>query len=329
MYNYGIEQNKGEKDMIQKYLDDLLEIGTVKEGNEYVLGYYHNRVPVYGLYLKAKKDSILERVEIMAKGKFKLELDAENYAQEVRAYFFMKLKEYIEKNGEPTTEKEIDNMNALLYKMCRDHMVDIGRSMKNNSLTCDKESGEFSVVRLLSLDSEDDFSQMLQGEVEDVLNTNSKESFSYFRIWFNENKESILTKKQLAYLEDEQSIMETNRARMNKTISERIYRNYTDESIIKHRVGRIEHRKEILKDIMEWSKTDRQLVYKIVNSMKTESWLLEAMYSLSFDTCKMFTDACKDREYECKVECVEEIRGELQRLYDYLLRVLEGLEKKL
>ena len=116
---------------------------------------------------------------------------------------------------------------------------------------------------------------------------------------------------------------------MNKTISERIYRNYTDESIIKHRIEKIRHRKEILEDLILSTNTDRQLVYKIVNKMRNESWLLEAMYSLSFRTCSMVTDACKNKEYDCQIDCVIEIREELQRLYDYILKVLEGLEKKL
>lgn len=314
--------------MIQKYLDDLLEIGTVKEGNEYVLGYYHNRVPVYGLYLKAKKGSILERVEFMAKGKFKLEADAENYAQEVRAYFFIKLKEHIEKNGEPTTEKEVDNMNGLMYKMCKDHMIDIARGMKSNQLTCDKESGMFSVVQLLSLDASDDFSNSLQGEVEDVMQNNSKESFSYFRAWFNENRSKILTKKQLQYLEDENSIMETNRARMNKTISERIYRSYTDESIHKYRIEKISHRIEIIDKIIK-SRTDRHLMLELMNAMKHEDWLLEGVYSLSFDTCSMITDACKNNEYECKSECVKEIKTKLYELGSYFSTILERFEKSL
>lgn len=314
--------------MIQKYLDELLEVGTVKEGDEYVQGYYHNRVPVYGLYLRAKKGSILERVEIMSKGKFKLEMDSENYAQEVRAYFFLKLGKYIEKNGEPTTEEEIDRMNGLLYKMCKDYMVDISRKMKSNTLSYNKNTGEYSVVRLLSLDSGDEFSQVLQGEVEEVLNANSKESFNYFRIWFNENKEKFLTKKQLAYLEDIQTVELKNRSKINRTISERIYRNYTDESIIKHRIEKVEHRKEILEDIIS-SRTGRQLIYKLVNHMKTESWLLESIYSLSFKTCSMVTNACKSRDYICNTDSVNEIREELQRLYDYILRVLEGLIKKL
>ena len=277
--------------MIQKYLDDLLEVSTVKEGNEYVLGYYNNRVPVYGLYLKAKKDSILERVEIMAKGKFKLELDAENYAQEARVVFFEKLKEYLEKYDEPSTEEDVHNMNGLLYKSCQNHMMDIAKLMKSGASICDRGTGEFSIVQLLSLDAGDDFSQALQGEVEDILNTSSKESFSYFRIWFNENKESILTKKQLAYLEDEQSIMETNRARMNKTISERIYRSYTDESIAKHRISRISSRIDILNKILK-SRTDRHLMFEIVQQMKNEPWLIDNVYSLSFKTCTMITEAC-------------------------------------
>lgn len=316
--------------MLQKYLDGLLEVGTVKEGDEYVQGYYNNRVPVYGLYLKAKKDTILERVEIMAKGKFKLEADSENYAQEARVVFFEKLEGYLKEHGEPITEKEIDSMNALLYKSCANHMADIAKLMKSGSSICDRETGQFSIVHLLSLDAEDEFSQTLQGEVEDILSMKSKESFSHFRLWFNENKGNILTKKQLAYLEDEQIVPDpSNKIKINRAISERIYRSYTDNSIIKYRIEKIEHRKEMLTDIITGSNTDRQLIYKIVNKMKTETWLLESMYSLSFKTCSMLTNACKNVEYICDSESIIEIREELQRLYDYFSRAVEDFRKKL
>lgn len=314
--------------MIQKYLDDLLEIGTVKEGNEYVLGYYHNRVPVYGLYLKAKKGSILERVEFMAKGKFKLESDAENYAQASRVVFFEILEQYIKDNGEPKTENEIDNMNAWLYKSCLFQMSNISRVMKSGATFCDRATGEYSIVQLLSLDASDDFSNTLQGEVEDVMQNNLKKSFSYFRAWFNDNRDKILTKKQLQYLEDEQSILQNHRARMNKTISERIYRSYTDESIHKYRIEKISHRIEIIDKIIK-SRTDRHLMLELMNAMKHEDWLLEGVYSLSFDTCSMITDACKNNEYECKSECVKEIKTKLYELGSYFSTILERLEKSL
>lgn len=315
--------------MLQKYLDSLLEVGTVKEGDEYVQGYYNNRVPVYGLYLKAKKDTILERVEIMAKGKFKLEADSENYAQEARAVFFEKLGEYLKEHGEPATEKDIDSMNALLYKSCANHMADIAKLMKSGSSICDRETGQFSIVHLLSLDTEDEFSQALQGEVEEVLNNNSKDSFSHFRLWFNENKHKILTKKQLAYLEDESSVLPNHRARMNKTISERINRKYSDTTITEERIKKIQSKISVLRNILIQAEP-RHFMFALVKNMKEESWLVDEVYGLSFDTCKMITNACSDiKKYDCIEGRVNEIRNSLEHLNGYFSTILEGLEKKL
>lgn len=315
--------------MLQKYLDNLLEVGTVKEEDGYVLGYYNNRVPVYGLYLKPKKDSILERVEIMAKGKFKLEADSENYAQEARVVFFEKLGEYLKEHGEPITEKDVDNMNAWLYKTCYNHMANIAILMKSGASVCDRETGEFSIVHLLSLDADDDLSNMLQGEVEDTLHNSSKDSFSHFRIWFNENKHKILTKKQLAYLEDENSVDIKNRAKINKTISERINTKYSDTTITEERVKKIKKRKAVLRDILI-NAQPRHLMCSLVKHMKDEPWLIEEVYGLSFDTCKMITNACSNiRVYECTESGVEEIRKCLESINGYFSTILTGLEKKL
>lgn len=315
--------------MIQKYIDEFLEVSTVKDGEGFTLGRYENRVPCYGLYLKPVKGSVLERIEKKARLRFQLEEDVENYSQEARVIFFQKLQEYIELTGYPTNKKEEDYMLGYVYNACNNSLIDLARWSKSNRSVYDEALNEFSIVQLLSLDNDDSGVTFLEREVEDKLTEIKSKSFSHFRVWFNENKDKILTKKQLAYLEDEYSILPNHRARMNKTISERIYRNYTEESIIKHRIEKVRHRKRVLEDIILWTKTDRQLVYRIVNNMKTESWLLESMYSLSFSTCSMITEACKGRDYNCKRDCIIEIREELQRLYEYILSVLEGLEKKL
>ena len=315
--------------MIQKYIDELLEVSTVKEGDNFSLGRYEGRVPHYGLYLRPVKNSVLERIEKKARLKFQLEEDAENYSQEARVIFFQKMKEYMVEKGCPTNEKEKNDMFGYLYNACNNSLTNLARWSKSNRSVYDEEANEFSIVQLLSMDNDNESLPILEKEVEDKLTEINSKSFSYFRIWFNENKDKILTKKQLAYLEDEQSVGLKNRSKINRTISERIYRNYTDESIIKHRISKIKHRKEVLEDVILHSKTDRQLIHKIVNKMKKETWLLESVYSLSFDTCSMVTKACKDIEYDCNSDCAIEIREELQRLYDYISRVLEGLEKKL
>lgn len=316
------------KEVVQKYLDNMLTTTTVKEGDEYVLGRYVNRVPVCGLYLNSTKDSILEKVEIMAKVKFKLECDPENYSQEIRVKFFDLLGKYIEEYGEPITSEDERKMNSWLYSSCRNYLCDIAKTMKSGASLCNRETGEFTVIQLLSLDSDDEFSQSLQGEVEEALNMSSKESFNYFRSWFNENKSNILTKKQLAYLEDENLILPNHRARINKTISDRVYKQYTNSSIIQYRIDKINHKISLLDKILN-SSSERQLVYNLVKSMKTEEWLTESIYTLSFETCAMVTSACKSVEYTCKKECVNEIRQELYRLYMYFLEIIERLKKNL
>ena len=63
-------------------VEDMVETCYVKEGDEYVLGRYQDRVSLNGFYLKAKSGSLLERIQNMAVAKFQLENDAENFKQE-------------------------------------------------------------------------------------------------------------------------------------------------------------------------------------------------------------------------------------------------------
>lgn len=309
--------------MISKYLDDLLELSTVKEGECYSLGYYHNRVPIFGLYLKAKKGSILERVEIMAKGKFKLEMDSENYAQEVRSKFFELLEKYIKENGLPQTNEGINNMNGWLYKSCCNYMSNLSKLLKSGASVRDRQTGDYTIFKLLSLDEE----QSLQGEVEKTLDESSKESFCFFRQWFNENKEDILTKKQLQYLENEQTVLVNNRARMNKTISERVYRYYSEDTISRYRIDKLNQKLKVLEDLLFNTITDRQFMYKLVKYMRKEKWITEYVYSLSFETCKMITNTCKRKEVSYKKINVIEIEDELRNLYSFILKTLKKLEK--
>jgi hypothetical protein len=304
--------------MIQKYLDDLLEVSTIKEGDEYALGYYNNKVATSGLYLKAKKDSILERVEIMAKGKFKLEKDSENYAQEVRTVFFEKLADYLSEHGEPITDREVDNMNGYLYTSCANYMSNVAKAMKSGSSSYDSTTREFTVVELLSLDV--DYNQALQKDIEESLENYSKESYCAFREWFNDNKKRILTRKQLEYLEDENVVLPNNRAQINKIIAKRVYLNYTDESLVKHKTDELDRKIKILNDIIN-SKTSNKLIQELKNHLHDELWLVERVYSLSTDTCKVITKAYLKEECDSlhNDSSIEEIKEDLIKFREYLI----------
>lgn len=313
--------------VIQKYIDELLECSTVKDRNGYALG-RQDGTPVFGLYLKPVDKTVLHRVEKKAKQKFQLEMDAENYSQEARVIFFRELEEYIKKKGQPNNEQEESNMFGYLYKACDNSLTNLARSSKSNRSVYDYSQNKFSIMQVLSVDDENAVIQ-IEKEIGDKFSENTTEIFCTFRGWFNENKDKILTKKQLEYLQDENTISLSNRARMNKTISDRVYRKYTDDSIIEYRIEKIKYKLKVLHNIVLSSKTDKQLMFRLVNSMKKESWLIDVVYALSFGTCSMITRACKGLEHECNENNVKEIRDELQKLYDYNLSILKGLEKKL
>lgn len=314
---------------MQKYIDNFLEVSTVKDGNTFALGRYENGVPCYGLYLKPVENTVLERIEKKARVKFQLEDDSENYSQEARVVFFQKLKDYLDKTGSPTNEKEENEMLGYLYNACLNSLTDLARWSKSNRSVYDEGHNEFSIVQLLSINNDKENISLLEKEIEDKLVESRLQSFSEFREWFNKNKTSILTKKQLAYLEDEQSILQNNRARMNKTICERINKKYSDSTIIEERVKKVKHRKETIRDIIIQTEP-RHLINRLIEKMQTEEWLLDEVYSLSFPTCKMITQACTDiKKYDCYEDRVEEIRKKLNELNDYFSMVLDNLRKKI
>lgn len=326
------------KEVVQKYVDEMLKVSTVSESAkgkvEYVLGIYNNRVPINGLYLKAEKGSPLERVERKAKLKFQLECDPENYAQEARVIFFQQLEKYLNKYGVPENEIEENKMFGYIHNACVNRLTNIAREAKSNRAVYDKETNEYNVINLLSINSEDEGEEgeeiisKAEVEIAKVMEEVSRESFSEFKRWFDENKTKFLTKKQISYLENNDIISDSNVARMNKKISERTLKNYTEDRLLKQRIEKVSSKKEVLEYLLQDLK-DRQLMYRLVNTIKKENWLIEPLYELSLSTCGMITKACKTKEYECKKECVNEIRKELYRLYSYFSRVLEELEKNL
>lgn len=265
--------------MIQKYVENLLETSTVKDKDGYSLGFYNDKKAVCGCYLKAKKGSVLERVEYMAKKKFNLEKDPENYAQEARAMFFIKLGDYLEEYGEPQTQQEVDKMNAFLFTSCKNYMADLARQIKGSSVyydSTDKEN-QFKIVQSFSLDIENDFTQMLQGQVEKKLEEKEQKSYSIFKKWLDENKKILLTKKQLEYLKNEHTIDISNRCKINKTISERVLPHYNKVSVQLAKIKQIENKMEILEEQIFHKKIygNFNFITFFIKEIKKESWLFE------------------------------------------------------
>lgn len=268
----------------------MLDVRTIKEKNEYTPGYYHNKKPIHGYYVYAKKGSLMERLEIYAKSKFKLEKDPENYEQEARLLLWMALDEYYDTFGEDVEDEEV---KSWVYKVVTRKLMDMARTMKSNNSYYDTEKREFIINDIMYFQddgNDDDFDMQdkLNMYVEEYRRTLMQESHSYFKLWLNENKSKILTKKQIGYLDGEIFIADKNKSGIHKNIVKRIDKFFTEESIDTYKKTKLKNKANVIDSILD-ARDEQELVkiFKIV--VEENEWIEEEVYKLSFDTCKNIT----------------------------------------
>lgn len=285
--------------LMEKYYNPFRE-KTVKENDDYVLGLYVNRVPVFGLYIEGKENFIKD-LEIKSKGKFKLECDPENYAQEVRTHYYTMLDKYISKFGEPESEEKEKEMISYICKGCLNKLKDLARGMKGKVSYYDKEKEDFVMISLMSLERCKE-SEALFDSMEYMIfaqNDSNENSYNDFSNWFNNNKESLLTKKQIDYLNDSTVVDRSNQKKIEKNIVKRIDRKYSDLTIRECKKMELERKINLIDGILD-SDTSTEMLKKIVGVMDSEDWLLKSLYSAELETCKLLTDATKGHFYKNK-----------------------------
>ena len=278
---------------MEKYYNPF-KVKMVKDGDEYTLGMYVDRVPVFGLYVDGEEDFIKE-LEIKAKAKFKLENDAENYAQEVRMYYYIVLGKYLNKFGEPETEKQKQDMVKYVCKGCLNKLRDLSRSMKNKLCYYDKEKEEVVFHTLMSLNSMIDYTKNknIIDKLDYIIHSNEpEENYSIFAKWFELHKNEILTKKQLDYLDDNNTVSSNkNKKAIEQNIIRRVDRKYSNLSVKDCKLMDLTNKKNILEHILN-SESHTEFLENIVNSLD-EDWLSDMLYSMDVDVCKMITSATK------------------------------------
>lgn len=305
---------------MEKYYNPFKE-KTVKENDEYVLGLYVNRVPIYGLYIEGEEKFVKE-LEIKAKAKFKLECDAENFAQQVRVYYYIVLDKYLEKFGEPKNDEDKHNMEKYISKGCLNKLRDLSRCMKSKTSYYDLELEQVVFNSVISLDNAKELSKenFFIDNLEYTICSKEKEKhYSEFGLWFDRIKGEILTKKQLEYLNDSTVVSDKNKKTIEKNIIKRIDRNYSDISIRECKIFEVRRKIRLLEEILD-SDTNKEFLFKIVSVLDDEDWLVEELYSLEFNLCKNLTDATKgvytndkksiykiSQKIICKIEELEKI----------------------
>lgn len=278
---------------IEKYYNPF-KIKTIKEKDGFTCGIYVNRVPVCGLYIDGE-ERLLKDLEIKAKSKFKLECDPENYAQEVRFLYFNVLNKYIENFGVPENDRDINFMENYVARGCLNGLINVSKRNKNKVNYFDKEKEEFVIQNLIYISGRDsgNTNTLSLDTLEYMINAkieSGDKSSSFFKIWFNTNKHNILTKKQLGYLDNSVVLLENGRHQIEKNIIKRVDRKYSSLTINECRSIELNRKLDIINNILD-SEKYYEVLHKISQVIDEEDWLLESLYSMDLDICKMITRA--------------------------------------
>lgn len=280
-------------------IEDMLETRTIKDMSAedgYSLGIYSDRIALNGFYLKAKRGSLLERIEQMAKVKFQLENDPENYAQVARLEFWLSLNKYYDKFGYDENIKA----DGFIYTDVKYKLMDMAKLAKGNVSVCDRATGKYYINKIESYEKKfieendkikNQKDERALSELYRVFNDET-ETTSEFRKWLEENKEYILTKKQIDYLSGDTIIGDASGSwRIRKNIVKRVEESYVNDKIKIEKKKSLEKQKKSISYILDF-KDEFDFINRLKKiSIKKGDNLIENIYEkLSMKNCSIFTN---------------------------------------
>lgn len=302
-------------------IKDMLEVVTVKDNegeNGYSPGVYVNRIPTYGYKLRAKKDSFLEQLEIKAKGKFKLENDAENYVQEVRLILAEAISKYYSTYGHDSHDEE--GMKKWIYTVVNRKLIDMAKGLKSGNSFYDSRKGEYIINQIEYFGQGKQDSEILESYVNNINKSIMESSKNDFIEWFEDNKKDILTNKQVQYLEnDNVDINPKNIKTLHKNIIKRVDRAYHSLSIEENKERKLALKLSIINSLMECESLDQfnDVIIKVCVEDEID-FINDYIYEeLEFKDCKEFTSVLKEEKKISK------------DIYYKIFNILINLEKKL
>lgn len=279
-------------------IEDMLDVSMVKDTTDerkYSEGYYNNRVAVYGLYLKAKKGTLLEGLEIYAKSKFKLESDPENYAQEARLETCLALEKYYNSVCNKEDLEDDEKAKAWVYTVVKNKLDNMSKAAKSNVSYYDYKKQDYIINNIIYLDKKseegsDEYLKVIM-EIEDIKKSMSEKSKSEFKIWIDNNKSKILTKKQIGYLDGEIIVNDKgNEHRIKENIISRVDKSFHESYINDNRIKKYEENLNNIKKITEcYTKED---ICNNIKKMEYEDnyYVIDIIYkNIDFKYCKQFT----------------------------------------
>ena len=123
-----------------------------------------------------------------------------------------------------------------------------------------------------------------------MANSYDSDVHNAFSRWFLNNKENILTQKQLKYLNNPNIVDSRNRARINKTIANRVIVKYEEEMMMNNKELELTNNINILEDIVEGN------LVKGLRRYQNNDFLIETLIDkrIKEDEYKLITKAIKE-----------------------------------
>ena len=289
-------------------IENMLECCHIKENDVYVLGIYSDRIALNGFYLKAKRGSLLERIENMYVTKFQLENDAENFRSQARLELWLSINKYYNKFGFNENVKA----DGFLYTDCKYKAMDMAKLAKSNVSVCDRSTGKYHINKIESYEKKfiEDIDKLKNQRDERFLSElyngdfTEDEYLNDFRRWLNENMDNILTKKQADYLRGDLIIDDVSGCwRINKNIASRIEKAYAQSKAIEEKVKKLNKQLKAIEYVLDFKNEEDFLDRLIKLNIKNKMNLLVCIYErLTMDNCKLLTSIINKEEVNIDIE---------------------------
>ena len=292
-------------------IENMLECCHIKDANGengYSEGIYADRVALNGFYLKAKRGSLLERIENMYVTKFQLENDVENFRSQARLELWLSINKYYDKFGFDENVKA----DGFLYTDCRYKAMDMAKLAKSNVSVCDRSTGKYHINKIESYEKKfiEDIDKLKNQRDERFLSElyngdfTEDEYLNDFRRWLNENMDNILTKKQADYLRGDLIIDDVSGCwRINKNIASRVEKAYAQSKAIEEKIKKLNKQLKAIEYVLDF-KDEKDFLDRLIKlNTKNKMNLLVCVYEgLTMDDCKLLTSIINKEDVEVTVE---------------------------
>lgn len=207
------------------------------------------------LIVRVKTDNMTGRMIAKAIGKYNLDWASDIIRDQVIASLYESM--LIVSKDMNVTEISLDNkefvgkVNNLVEFKLKKELIPASRKNRKGEIIGHAEElvsplaeGEETASKL---------EQLLNGNIKDLMKVGDEEKMNQFLNWYNKNKNSILTKKQIAFIEGELDYIDRgNATNMRKRIADRVEKAYTTQyGSASPRIAVLMDQQETLETILE------------------------------------------------------------------------------